>query len=426
MGAQLTIVLSSIQCSNFVFSFVYMNHNAQSVILLASMPPRRAQSYPERAAKRRRVVDHTTAAPDQPGHPHPSLLQPVQSGSPASTQGAPAPTQLALSPEMLSTLSNNIASAVTRALKEVVQAPPSVPSAIPGIQFVPDPTVGDSAPVNGGSDIAETNLSPRNTDRSVQQTVDSAVQQVTGSLFPCEVVSPPSKNTFLSSAVPLTHRVPDKVKKQIWANEYVDFAILLNSNLTQSDEHYTFRVEKGEGGKPALTLAPNPKRQTVQSIDQWVSAFQVFVAIYSEKVPHDTPALMKYGSVIRELATLGANWKFYDENFRSIRQTQGAPWDQIHAELWLRSHSFRDKLSPQTGKSKQTGQRIPKGFCWKFHRGVSCPGCSWCGNNHPISKCQQSYSKPPAGNSGTKPTGSSYATSNRSPTTRSTPNPGQG
>ena len=34
MGAQLTIVLSSIQCSNFVFSFVYMNHNAQSVIYL--------------------------------------------------------------------------------------------------------------------------------------------------------------------------------------------------------------------------------------------------------------------------------------------------------------------------------------------------------------------------------------------------------
>ena len=149
------------------------------------------------------------------------------------------------------------------------------------------------------------------------------------------------------------------------------------------------------------------------------------------KIPQDTPALMKYGSVIRELATLGANWKFYDENFRSIRQTQGTPWDQIHAELWLRSHSFRAKLGPQAGKSKQTGQRIPKGFCWKFHKGVTCPGCSFkhqcfrCGNNHPISKCQQPCSKPPAGNSGTKPTGSNYATSNHSPTNRCTPNPSQ-
>ena len=29
---------------------------------------------------------------------------------------------------------------------------------------------------------------------------------------------------------------------------------------------------------------------------------------------------MKCGSVVKELATLGANWKFYDENFRKLRQ----------------------------------------------------------------------------------------------------------
>ena len=44
--------------------------------------------------------------------------------------------------------------------------------------------------------------------------------------------------------------MPDKVKKQIWANEYVDFALLLNSILIESDDHYTLRVDKGEGGKP--------------------------------------------------------------------------------------------------------------------------------------------------------------------------------
>ena len=249
-----------------------MSNNAQKFNLLVRMPSRRAQGYPERAAKRRRVVGHNTAATDQPGHAHPSLLQPVRSGSSGSNQGAPAPTQFALSQEMLSTLTSTIATAVTCALQEVVQVPPSVPSASPAIQFVPDPTFGASATINGCSDLAEPNPCPSNTDQTVQHTVNSAVQQVTGSLFPCEVVPPQSTNTFLSSAVPLAHRVPDKVKKQIWANEYADFAILLNNNLTQSDEHYTFRVEKGEGGKPALTLAPNPKRQTVQSIDQWVSA----------------------------------------------------------------------------------------------------------------------------------------------------------
>ena len=121
---------------------------------------------------------------------------------------------------------------------------PSVPAAIPAVQFAPDPTVGASATVNGGLNLAENNPSP----------VHLAEQQVTGSIFPCEVVPPQSKNSFLSLAVPLPHRALDKVKKQIWVNEHVDFAILLNNSLTQADEHYMFRVEKGESEKPALTL----------------------------------------------------------------------------------------------------------------------------------------------------------------------------
>ena len=102
--------------------------------------------------------------------------------------------------------------------------------------------------------------------------------------------------------------------------------------------------------------ASNPQWQTVQSTEQWVSALQVFDAIYSEKAPHDTLALIKYGSVIRELASQGANWKFYDKNFPSIRQTQGAPGDQSHAELWPRPHYFQAK--PRTQE-------------------ITCPGCSY-------------------------------------------------
>lgn len=69
------------------------------------------------------------------------------------------------------------------------------------------------------------------------------------------------ERTLLSAAVPLTHCVPDRVTKQIWSNEYVDFAQLLNSSITQSDDHYTFKVEKGDDGKPVLVFAPTPKWQ---------------------------------------------------------------------------------------------------------------------------------------------------------------------
>lgn len=68
-------------------------------------------------------------------------------------------------------------------------------------------------------------------------------------------------------------------------------------------------MAKEKAEKPALTLGPNPKRQTVQSIEQWVSAFQVFINIYSEKSLQDTPALMKYGSVIRKFINPGSKFE---------------------------------------------------------------------------------------------------------------------
>lgn len=120
--------------------------------------------------------------------------------------------------------------------------------------------------------------------------------------------------------------MPSKVKNQIWANEFVDFALPLNNSVCNSaeEEQYTLKLDAPNSGQPSLVLGPNSKRQAINTIDQWVSAFQTFVAIYPERALQDTPALMKYGSVIRELATLGANWKFYDENFRKFRQSQGA------------------------------------------------------------------------------------------------------
>ena len=60
---------------------------------------------------------------------------------------------------------------------------------------------------------------------------------------------------------------------------------------------YSFRIEKQDGGQPSLVLAPNIKRQTIQTVDQWMSAFQTYVAIYAEKAPRENPVLMKYGSV---------------------------------------------------------------------------------------------------------------------------------
>ena len=107
-----------------------------------------------------------------------------------------------------------------------------------------------------------------------------------------KVISPPeqpgsqSKNTFLSEVIPLSNRVSEKVKKQIWANEFVDFALLLHSSINNTqEERYTFKVETTKGGQPSVVLAPNTRKPAITNIDQWLSAFQTFVAIYAERHP---------------------------------------------------------------------------------------------------------------------------------------------
>jgi hypothetical protein len=45
----------------------------------------------------------------------------------------------------------------------------------------------------------------------------------------------------------------------------------------------------------------------------WMSAFRIFVGVYTQKYPHESPVLMKYGNIVQDLADRGHNWHFYDE-----------------------------------------------------------------------------------------------------------------
>ena len=65
---------------------------------------------------------------------------------------------------------------------------------------------------------------------------------------------------FISVAVPLSNRVSDKVKKQIWGNEYVYFAFIIH-NSTSDDDQYTFKVQNRKGGQPTFSLEQSIKKQ---------------------------------------------------------------------------------------------------------------------------------------------------------------------
>lgn len=143
----------------------------------------------------------------------------------------------------------------------------------------------------------------------------------------------------------------------------------------------------------------------------WIAAYQVFVGVYAQKYSSETPSLMKYSEIIRDLATRGYNWRYYDENFRYMRQQnpKAYPWGTVHGELWIRSQPPRSLSRPSKkfdGDSR-SGIRVPKGYCWKYHKGVFCGGgsfkhfCPLCEKNHAMINCHNfrpSKEKPVASN----------------------------
>ena len=220
--------------------------------------------------KRRRTnpAEETRTGP-QASQPNPPVL--------------PGPSGLGqLTPEMIAAIST----AVTEALQAAAANPP--------VQFVPESQV----PVGRSSVPPMTHSSTEvQPDIEASGAVQGTVQRMLDHVIGTPENAFTSKNTFLSEGIPLSNIVPEKVKNQIWANEFIDFALLLKSNISNTDDdQYTIKFETKKGGTAFSGACSKCKEE---HSDQWTSAFQIYVAIYTERVPKDTPALMKYGSVIR-------------------------------------------------------------------------------------------------------------------------------
>ena len=146
----------------------------------------------------------------------------------------------------------------------------------PHMQFVPDPP-------------QEPTRQP-----SVQEAVRTNIQTLTGGILQVsEPTVDSSKNSFISSAVPLASRVPERIRNKIWANEFTDFSHLLITY--RDDSNYTLQLQSNENGQQVLSMVTNHKQSTIQTIEQWTTAFQIFVSIFTQRFPQDSPALMNMG-----------------------------------------------------------------------------------------------------------------------------------
>ena len=156
----------------------------------------------------------------------------------------------------------------------------------------------------------------------IQQAVTSVQADLSGEqgLFPS---LPRPQDPFTSINLPVDARVAMKLKTKIWQQEYIDFgSLLVNPTL---DGNFQLTIQKlTEGLSPTLALEPLNKPQKISSIDTWLQAFHKFVGVYASRYPSEAPGLMKYGSTIQDLAVRGHNWRFYDENFSFLRQSQAS------------------------------------------------------------------------------------------------------
>ena len=68
----------------------------------------------------------------------------------------------------------------------------------------------------------------------------------------------------------------DELKNQIWANEFVDFALLLHNSVTNpAEEQYTVKLDTSQEDQQSLVLVPSTKKHPLPTTDQWMSAFQI-------------------------------------------------------------------------------------------------------------------------------------------------------
>jgi len=368
------------------------NPSAQAVEIAAGGAPqrrKRAASQPAAESQRKKSRRATSAQTPESRSPPPIAETDQSASSSGATVGGPQP--LSLPQEVLDQLVARVADEVTRRLSppedsgtptsntlvsNAASELPLVSTSLPPARAIPVP----------GTAVAASGLA----GTIVQSSVGTTQASLSG-----EVQIP--AQLFTSPSLPIDSRVSEKLRSKIWNNEFFDFSELLSNPVFE--DRYQLTLSNSSTEKlPSLCVAPVSRAKKHLSIETWLSCFHIFVGVYTSRFPHEAPALMKYGEVVQDLAVRGGNWKFYDDNFRFLRQAQPAsfPWGVIHWELWMRAqHSVKKQTTTAIlGRAKPQDRGTPKGYCFKFHRGMECVAncafkhlCYKCEGSHPVSRC---------------------------------------
>ena len=90
----------------------------------------------------------------------------------------------------------------------------------------------------------------------------------------------------IPNSFPIDARIPDNIKDKIWANQYVELGVLIHP---QEVDKYSMAMSTASGS-PSLCLIPRKQKQ-ITTIDQWNSAFNIFMTIYLTQFPTEAVAM---------------------------------------------------------------------------------------------------------------------------------------
>ena len=159
----------------------------------------------------------------------------------------------------------------------------------------------------------------------------------------------------MSSQLPLGYGVSEVTRNKIWTNQYVEFFDLLYPSKS-TDLVMGFRKNTDSTD----IIVKSDKAKKIKTIHEWNSAFSIFVAIYTQKFPQEISHLLKHGEHVRQLERDGANWLYYDEEFRRLHQAENVGWHVFQQELvYAAHHSQKHQISVISGGIQQFSSLRP-------------------------------------------------------------------
>ena len=220
----------------------------------------------------------------------------------------------------------------------------------------------------------------------------------------------PENESFVSQPMPRYGHaaldVPATYVKQIQSGEFFDLSKLLPREFpaTTDEDSVVLTLENSI----IKVKKANQPTQKITDIEQWTTAFTIYMGVLTSKFPTRSQELLQYMSLIRYASQThrGLGWCIYDHKFRRKAAVNTSfNWSEIDQQLWLCIFTIPPEIlrreyplfshGPQQYSTSSGAAK--GGTCHEFNkrgecRNTRCPyrhACNKCSGTHPGFSCNQ-------------------------------------